>query len=120
MVTFVLVLHLLVCVALILIVLLQTGKGAEIGAAFGGGGSSTLFGSRGAGTFLSKLTAAAAAIFMLTSLYLAMNSAHISVGSVVKEAPVSKEAPAKPAPAAPAQSAPAGPAPAFPAPQGGK
>jgi preprotein translocase subunit SecG len=63
--------HIVVCFALILIVLLQTGKGADMGAAFGGGTSQTLFGSTGASTFLSKLTTAAAIIFMITSLSLA-------------------------------------------------
>ncbi|MFZ7112738.1 MAG: preprotein translocase subunit SecG [Desulfatiglandales bacterium] len=62
--------HVAVCVALILIVLLQRGKGADMGAAFGGS-SQTVFGSAGATSFLSKLTAAAAVIFMVTSLFLA-------------------------------------------------
>jgi preprotein translocase subunit SecG len=64
------VLHVFVCVFLIAVVLLQRGRGAEIGAVFGGGASSTVFGSRGAGNFLSKLTTASAAIFMITSLAL--------------------------------------------------
>ena len=62
------VLHVFVCVFLIAVVLLQRGKGAEIGAVFGGGASSTVFGSRGAGTFLSRLTTISAALFMVTSL----------------------------------------------------
>ncbi len=66
-----LILHVLVCIFLILIVLLQSGKGAEMGAAFGGS-SQTLFGSRGAATFLNKLTTVAAIVFMLTSLLLTM------------------------------------------------
>ena len=57
----VIVLHIIVCIALIMIVLLQTGKGADMGAAFGGGSSQTLFGSTGASTFLSKATTVAAA-----------------------------------------------------------
>lgn len=61
--------HIIACVFLILIVLLQTGKGAEIGAAFGGS-SQTLFGPRGAGTILSKLTVIAAVVFMITSISL--------------------------------------------------
>ncbi|TNF34489.1 MAG: preprotein translocase subunit SecG, partial [Gammaproteobacteria bacterium] len=65
---FVIVIHIIVCVALIMIVLLQTGKGADMGAAFGGGSSQTLFGSTGASTFLSKATTVAAVVFMLTSL----------------------------------------------------
>ncbi len=65
------VIHVIVCIALIMIVLLQTGKGADMGAAFGGGSSQTLFGSTGASTFLSKATTVAAIVFMLTSLILA-------------------------------------------------
>jgi preprotein translocase subunit SecG len=60
------VLHILVCFVLIAVVLLQRGKGAEMGAVFGGGASATVFGSRGAGTFLGKLTTGCAVIFMLT------------------------------------------------------
>ena len=67
----VILIHVVVCVALILVVLLQKGKGADIGAAFGGGSSQTVFGGRGAASFMHKLTAAAAIIFMLTSLGLA-------------------------------------------------
>jgi preprotein translocase subunit SecG len=68
--TLLLVLHLMVCVVLILVVLLQRGKGSDMGAALGGGGSNTVFGSRGAGNFLTKLTTGAAIGFMLTSLSL--------------------------------------------------
>jgi preprotein translocase subunit SecG len=64
------VLHIFVCIFLIAVVLLQRGRGAEIGAVFGGGASTTVFGSRGAGNFLTKLTTASAAIFMITSLAL--------------------------------------------------
>ncbi len=64
------VLHVLVCIFLIAVVLLQRGKGAEMGAVFGGGASSTVFGSRGAGNFLTLLTKICAAVFMLTSLSL--------------------------------------------------
>ncbi len=64
-------LHVVACIALILIVLLQKGKGASMGAAFGGT-SQTIFGSTGAAPFLSKLTAAAAIVFMFTSLILAL------------------------------------------------
>jgi preprotein translocase subunit SecG len=72
--------HVFVCIALIMIVLLQTGKGADMGAAFGGGASQTLFGTTGASTFLSKATTAAAIVFMLTSLmmaYMAGNRAEV-------------------------------------------
>lgn len=62
--------HVLIAVALIILVLLQQGKGAEIGASFGSGASQTLFGSRGSGSFLMKLTGALGALFFLTSLLL--------------------------------------------------
>ena len=68
--TFLTILHVMVCVLLILVVLLQRGKGSDIGAALGGGGSNTVFGSRGAGNFLTKLTTGAAITYMLTSLSL--------------------------------------------------
>src|SRR5215470_17188960 len=71
MVTFLTILHVLVCVFLILVVLLQAGKGGGMGIAFGGGGSQTVFGSSGAGNFLTRLTSITAAVFMLTSLGLA-------------------------------------------------
>ena len=71
MVTFLTVLHVLVCVFLILVVLLQAGKGGGMGIAFGGGGSQTVFGSSGAGNFLTRLTSITAAIFLITSLGLA-------------------------------------------------
>lgn len=82
MTTLLLIIHILVCVLLISVVLIQGGKGAEIGAAFGGS-SQTLFGSRGAATFLSKLTTAVAIIFMLTSLGLAIIQTKST--SVIKE-----------------------------------
>jgi preprotein translocase subunit SecG len=83
------VIHVSVAVALILIVLLQAGKGAGIGAAFGGA-SQTVFGPRGPGNFLSKLTTAAAGIFMITSLVLAIFSAQHLGGSVILTAPDAK------------------------------
>lgn len=90
------VIHVVVCIALIMIVLLQTGKGADMGAAFGGGSSQTLFGSSGASTFLSKATTAAAVVFMLTSLILAYMSGGKVTKSVVSDAPVPIEQPAQP------------------------
>ena len=66
-------LHILVCVALILIVLLQAGKGASMGAAFGGA-SQTIFGSPGAAGFLTKITTVAAVLFMMTSIFLSIVS----------------------------------------------
>jgi preprotein translocase subunit SecG len=89
------IIHVLVCVFLILIVLLQTSKGADIGAAFGGGSSQTLFGSAGPGGFLTKITTAVAIIFMITSIGLAYFSGHRTGASVMKEAP-KRTAPAPP------------------------
>jgi preprotein translocase subunit SecG len=68
--TFLYVVHFIVCFVLIGVVLLQRGKGADLGASLGGGGANTIFGSRGAGSFLSKMTTASAIIFMATSLSL--------------------------------------------------
>jgi len=83
------ILHITVCLFLIAVVLLQSGKGAEIGAAFGGS-SQTLFGSRGAATFLSKMTTIAAVLFMVTSLLLAIVTS--KGGSVVKKTVVPQQA----------------------------
>jgi preprotein translocase subunit SecG len=102
--------HVIVCIALIVIVLLQAGKGAGMGAAFGGGSSQTLFGSAGPGTFLGKATTAVAIIFMLTSLSLAYVSSHRERSTLMTEpAPIEKaqtpaaEKPADAAPPAPAK-----------------
>jgi preprotein translocase subunit SecG len=78
-------LHVIVCIALIMIVLLQTGKGADMGAAFGGGGSQTLFGTTGASTFLSKATTVAAIIFMVTCFLLAYMSSNKQATSIMKD-----------------------------------
>jgi preprotein translocase subunit SecG len=75
-------LHLIICIALIVIVLLQTGKGSEIGAVFGSS-SQTLFGSTGGGTFFGKLTTCVAVIFLLTSLILAGRANRVTDESVM-------------------------------------
>ncbi len=81
--------HIVVCIALIMIVLLQTGKGADMGAAFGGGSSQTLFGSTGASTFLSKATTGVAVVFMITCMSLAYLSTNRTSSSIVSDgAPV--------------------------------
>ena len=106
MFTLILIIHIIVCFFLIFIVLVQSGKGAELGAAFGGS-SQTLFGARGAATFFSKLTTIAAVVFMITSLSLAMIEAR--GGSVVKRSSVTdqrKSVPQMPgAPSGPMQGA---------------
>jgi len=99
--TLFLVIHVLVCLLLVFIVLVQGGKGAEMGAAFGGGGSQTLFGGRGAATFLGKMTTVVAVVFMLTSLILAVLAGRggdeggidLSTPSAT-ESPLGKELPA--------------------------
>jgi len=101
------ILHISVCVILILVVLLQAGKGANMGAVFGGS-SQTVFGSSGPGSFLGKMTTAVATIFMLTSLALSYSATHKA--SVIEKAPQAQQqtAPAEKAPLPPEQNAPAG------------
>ena len=106
-------LHILIASGLILIVLLQSGKGADIGAAFGGGSSQTVFGGRGAATFLSKATTVLAILFMVMSIALTLLASQRGGTTVV---PADRPTPASSAPAAPAPGAPAPPAPAAPAP----
>ncbi len=112
MYTLIVILHIIVSVALILVILLQTGKGSDIGAVFGGGSSQTLFGSSGPTSFLGKLTAGAAIIFMLTSLFLAYFSGGRPVASSLMKG-------GAPAPAMPGPLKPGAPAmPGMPPPQG--
>ena len=87
------IIHVIVCLLLILIVLLQSGKGADLAGAFGGGGSQTAFGARGTATFLSKLTTAAAVIFMATSFTLSLITSQDEDRSVMQDAsaPASQE-----------------------------
>ena len=89
MTTILTVAHISVCLFLVIIVLLQHGKGADAGAAFGGGGSSqSLFGSEGPVSLLNKITTFAAIVFMVTSVSLAYISSTSSTGSVMKSAVV--------------------------------
>ncbi|MGA2212495.1 MAG: preprotein translocase subunit SecG [Bryobacteraceae bacterium] len=104
------IIHVLVCFFLIVVVLLQSGKAADLAGAFGGMGSQTAFGPRGSATLLSKATTFAAALFMVTSLSLAILATRgaASSGSVLEKikTPANKTAPAKsaaPVPVAPAQ-----------------
>src|SRR5713101_6156481 len=91
------VIHIFVCLVLIMVVLLQSGKAADLAGAFGGGGSQTALGSRGAATVLTKATTTCAVLFMLTSLGLALLGSRQG-GSVLESAPVTTPA----GPAAPA------------------
>ena len=113
------ILHVLICVFLIIVVLLQSGKAADLAGAFGGMGSQTTFGPRGSATVLSKATTLAAALFMVTSMTLSiLATRNAGVTSTVLDkakapAAQSQPAPAKPAgtqvppPATPAKPAPA-------------
>lgn len=97
------IIHISVCILLVVIVLLQRGKGASMGAAFGGS-SQTLFGSSGPGTLLGKMTTGVAVVFMLTSLWLAYFAVHkgSSVMQGATPAPIEQPAPAPAVPPAPA------------------
>ena len=91
--TILLIIHVLACIFLVTVVLLQQGKGADVGAVFGGS-SQTLFGTSGAGNLLTKLTSATAIIFMLTSLTLTYGAAKQTTRSIFDSAPKSAPAPA--------------------------
>jgi preprotein translocase subunit SecG len=91
--------HVVAALVMIVVVLLQQGKGADIGAAFGAGSSQTLFGSRGAGNFLTKMTTTFVVIFFCTSIWLSYLTTPKSVLEGI-EAPPTPEAPAT-EPAAP-------------------
>jgi preprotein translocase subunit SecG len=96
MVTILTIIHIMVCIFLVSIVLLQHGKGADIGATFGGGGES-LFGTEGPVPIMNKITTAVAVLFMVTSISLAYLSAHSTTSSVMggysMPAPVEQAAP---------------------------
>ena len=103
--TLIIVAHVLIALGIIGLVLLQHGKGADMGSGFGGGASSSLFGATGSANFLSRATAALATVFFLTSLalaYLATNKPKAGGGTVmdaVKTAPAKPGAEASKAPA---------------------
>lgn len=111
MYTLLAILHILITVALILVILIQSSKGADIGAAFGGGAASqAIFGGRGAATFLHKLTAGLAILFMLSSLALAIYGSRPGPSVVLKEKPKPVASSGESAPAPPQQPAPPAPA----------
>jgi preprotein translocase subunit SecG len=94
-------LHVIVCLFLIIVVLLQSGKAADLAGAFGGMGSQTAFGPRGSATLLSKATTISAILFMLTSISLsivATRGAGVSSIPDLKRRPTQNSAPAKPPP----------------------
>ena len=123
-------LHVMVCFVLVAVIMLQSGSAADLAGAFGGAGSQTAFGPRGAATFLSRATTWCAIVFMMTSLALSVRRAptDVGTGSILEQTQKSAPAPApakplstppvplpvQPAPAsAPSQQAPAPSAPAH-------
>jgi preprotein translocase subunit SecG len=94
-----LIVHVIVCLFLIVVVLLQSGKAADLAGAFGGMGSQTAFGPRGSATLLSKATTISAVLFMVTSMGLSiLATKQAGLGATVLEEPSGKTAPAKNAP----------------------
>ena len=87
---FITIVHIVTCLLLVAVVLLQHGRGADVGAAFGSGASQTVFGAAGAGNFLTRLTTGAAIIFMLTSLALSYFSSAGTVTDLLEEEAVSE------------------------------
>jgi len=113
-------LHVIVCFVLIGVIMLQSGNAADLAGAFGGAGSQTAFGPRGAATFLSRATTWCAIVFMMTSLTLSFKRAGNapSTGSILEQtAPASAPAPAKSTPAPPVQLPQSAPQLPLPAPQ---
>lgn len=104
----VVIVHVLVSLVIIGLVLLQAGKGADIGSAFGGSGSQAVFGSMGTPTVLGKATGVVAVVFMVTSFALSMMAHHRTLSVMPATGPAAPAAPGAPAPT---------PAPAAPAPQ---
>src|SRR5580704_15238002 len=108
-------LHILVCFVLIIVIMLQSGSAADLAGAFGGAGSQTAFGPRGAASFLSRATTWCAIVFMMTSLTLSVRRAptdQVGTGSILEQ---TQKSGTVPAPAKPAQSQP-GQVPLQPAP----
>jgi preprotein translocase subunit SecG len=95
-------LHILVCFVLVIVIMLQSGNAADLAGAFGGAGSQTAFGPRGAATFLSRATTWCAIVFMMTSLTLSFKRApaEAGIGSILEQTQQSGKAPAKSAPPA--------------------
>ena len=87
----VLIIHVILCCALVGMVLIQQGKGSEVGAAFGGGASQTVFGGQGAGSFITRVTAILAASFFATSLSLSYIAVQSSKSQAVLDLPISTQ-----------------------------
>jgi preprotein translocase subunit SecG len=97
--------HIIVCFTMVIVILLQQGKGADVGAVFGGS-SSTVFGASGAGNFLTKVTWVCAVLFFSTSIFLAYSSTRRATGSIFEGRNLSAQTgqPSKAAPALPKNS----------------
>jgi preprotein translocase subunit SecG len=110
-------LHVIVCFVLIVVIMLQSGNAADLAGAFGGAGSQTAFGPRGAATFLSRATTWCAIVFMMTSLTLSFKrqGPQSSTGSILEQTSQPASTPAKSTPAPPIQ-IPVQPSPQAPAP----
>src|SRR5579862_7524907 len=104
-------LHVMVCFVLVVVIMLQSGNAADLAGAFGGAGSQTAFGPRGAATFLSRATTWCAIVFMLTSLTLSVKRTptDVGTGSLLEQTSKSGTAPAPAKPAAPAPGTPGAP-----------
>jgi preprotein translocase subunit SecG len=111
MAIFITVIHVIICLFLVVVVLLQSGKAADLAGAFGGMGSQTVFGPRGSATVLSKATTIAAALFMLTSLTLSILATRGGSGGTTILDKAKKATPAAAQPAAPAPAQPSQPVP---------
>lgn len=110
-------LHVLVCFVLVIVIMLQSGNAADLAGAFGGAGSQTAFGPRGAATFLSRATTWCAIVFMMTSLTLSVKRAptgSFSTGSILEQTQSSTPAPGSAKKAASSTAKPTTPAPAQP------
>jgi preprotein translocase subunit SecG len=101
----VVIVHIIACLFLIAVVLLQQGKGQDLASAFGGGGTQTAFGPRGSATVLSRATTILAAVFMLTSLGLSLGRPRS--GGILDQVPTTASSPAPAASAAPVSVPPA-------------
>ena len=88
--------HIIVAIIIIILILVQHGKGADMGAAFGSGSSQTVFGSKGAAPFLMKLTGFLAAVFFVTSLSMGVLSKQYADSSNILPTPVQQKVPTKP------------------------
>jgi preprotein translocase subunit SecG len=109
MITILTIFHVIVCVFLIFVVLLQQAQNADWSGAFGGGGTQTAFGQRGAGTLLSKATTVSAVVFMITSLALTILITRPGGNSVIREGAKSNQQQQQPQQQQPAQQPPAQP-----------